>query len=297
MAAVSVIPSGKALAADISGVDLYKQLGDTTFKLILDAWSQHLVLRFRGQSLSDPQLEQFSARLGALDRAPQYTAGTEVTVNSEFVTVISNVVQNGKPIGDLGNAEALWHTDMSYNEVPPMASALYALEIPPTGGETGFCNMYLAYETLPATLKKRVESLQCKHDASRNSTGGLRRGQPEVSRPRDAPGAVHPIVRTHPVTGRNALFLGRRLNGYIMWLAPEESEALLDELWAHSTRPELTWYQEWQLGDLILWDNRCVMHRRNAFDGSQRRIMHRTQLAGDKPVHVGPQAECTEQRA
>ena len=191
---------------------------------------------------------------------------------------------NGKPIGDLGNSEALWHTDMSYNDVPPMASALYALEIPPTGGETGFCNMYLAYENLPAPLKERAESLQCKHDSSRNSTGGLRRGQPENTTPRDAPGAVHPLVRTHPVTGRNALFLGRRLNAYIVGLDPQESESLLDTLWAHATKPEYTWYQEWRLGDLILWDNRCVMHRRNAFDGTQRRIMHRTQLGGDRPV-------------
>ncbi len=297
MCTVSVILSGKALAADIRGVDLSKKLDDATLKLILDAWSQHLVLRFRGQRLSDPQLEQFSARLGVLDRAPQYTAGTEVTVKSEFVAVISNVLQNGKPIGDLGNAEALWHTDMSYNEAPPMASALYALEIPPKGGETGFCNMYLAYETLSAPLKKRIEGLQCKHDSSRNSTGGLRRGQPEATTPRDAPGAVHPIVRTHPVTGRNALFLGRRLNGYIMGLVPEESEALLDELWVHATKPELTWYQEWQVGDLILWDNRCVMHRRNAFDGSQRRIMHRTQLAGDKPGYVRVQAVRAKQSA
>ncbi len=297
MATVSVIPSGKALAADVRGVDLSRKIDAATFKLIVDAWSQHLVLRFRGQSLTDPQLEQFSARLGSLDRAPRYTAGTVVTVNSEFVAVISNVVENGKPIGDLGNAEALWHTDMSYNEVPPMASALYALEIPASGGETGFCNMYLAYETLPAALKRRVEGLQCKHDSSRNSTGGLRSGQPEVTTPRDAPGAVHPLVRTHPVTGRNALFLGRRLNAYIVGLEQQESEALLDELWAHSTRPELTWYQEWQLGDLILWDNRCVMHRRNAFDGSQRRIMHRTQIAGDRPVYIRAQVEHAEQRA
>ena len=297
MSTVSVIPSGKALAADIRGVDLSKKLDDATFKVIVDAWSQHLVLRFRGQSLSDPQLEQFSVRLGALDRAPHYTAGTVVTVKSEFVAVISNVVENGKPIGDLGNAEALWHTDMSYNELPPMASALYALEIPPSGGETGFCNMYLAYETLSAALKRRVEGLRCKHDASRNSTGGLRSGQPEATTPRDAPGAVHPLVRTHPVTRRNALFLGRRLNAYIMGLEQQESEALLDELWAHSTRPELAWYQEWQLGDLILWDNRCVMHRRNAFDGSQRRIMHRTQIAGDKPVYIRAQVERAEQRA
>ncbi len=284
MTTVSVIPTGKALGADIRGVNLAENIDAANFKALLDAWSKHLVLRFRGQKLSDPDLERFSARLGPLDRAPHYTAGTEVTVKSDFVTVISNVMLNGKPIGDLGNSEALWHTDMSYNDVPPMASALYALEIPPTGGETGFCNMYLAYENLPAPLKERVESLQCKHDSSRNSTGGLRRGQPEITTPRDAPGAVHPLVRTHPVTGRNALFLGRRLNAYIVGLEPAESESLLDTLWAHATKPEYTWYQEWKLGDLILWDNRCVMHRRNAFDGSQRRIMHRTQLGGDRPV-------------
>lgn len=290
MSAISVVPSGKALAADIRGVNLAEDLDAATFKKIVDAWSEHLVLRFRGQKLSDPDLERFSARLGPLDRAPQYTPGTEVTVKSDYVTVISNVVVNGKPIGDLGNAEALWHTDMSYNEAPPMASALYALEIPPTGGETGFCNMYLAYENLPSALRKRVEGLQCKHDSSRNSTGGLRRGQPENTTPRDAPGAVHPLVLTHPVTGRNALFLGRRLNAYIVSLEPQESESLLDALWAHATKPEYTWYQEWQLGDLILWDNRCVMHRRNAFDGSARRIMHRTQLGGQKPVFAGARA-------
>ena len=297
MSTVSVIPSGKALGADVRGVDLSAKLDDATFETILDEWSQHLVLRFRGQRLSDPQLEQFSARFGVLDRAPTYTAGTEVTVKSDFVTVISNVMLNGKPIGDLGNSEALWHTDMSYNESPPMASALYALEIPSAGGETGFCNMYLAYESLPAALKKRVENLQCKHDASRNSTGGLRGGMPANTTPRNAPGAVHPIVRTHPVTGGNALFLGRRLYAYIPGLELEESEALLDQLWAYATKPEFTWYQEWKVGDLILWDNRCVMHRRNSFDAAERRIMHRTQLAGDKPVFAMPQATAAAQPA
>jgi taurine dioxygenase len=283
---INVIPTGKALGADIKGVDLSEPLDATTLKSVIDAWSQHLVLRFRGQRLSDPQLERFSAQLGKLDAAPIYTAGTRVNVDSDFVTVISNVKIDGKPIGDLGDGESLWHTDMSYNETPPMASALYALEIPATGGETGFNNMYLAYETLPDRLKRRIEGMQCKHDASRNSTGGRRGNYPDVTNPKDAPGAIHPIVRTHPVTGRDALFLGRRLNAYIMGLSVEDSEALLDELWAHVTKPELTWYQEWQVGDLILWDNRCVMHRRDAFDGSQRRIMHRTQIAGDKPVYT-----------
>jgi taurine dioxygenase len=283
---IKVIPSGKALTADIEGVDLREPLDDRTLQSILDAWSEHLVLRFRGQQLTDPDLERFSARLGKLDPAPMYTAGTRVNVDSDFVTVISNVKVDGKPIGDLGDGESLWHTDMSYNPIPPMASALYALEIPTSGGETGFNNMYLAYETLPETLKRRIDGLQCKHDASRNSTGGRRGDYPEVVTPKDAPGAVHPLVRTHPVTGRDALFLGRRLNAYIMGLELKDSEALLDELWAHATQDAFTWYQEWQVGDLVLWDNRCVMHRRNAFDGSQRRIMHRTQIAGDKPVRA-----------
>lgn len=294
MQAISVIPSGKALAADISGVDLSAVLDEQTFRQVMDAWSQHLVLRFRGQRLTDPQLEQFSARLGVLDRAPQSAVRKTVTVKSDCVAVISNVVQDGKPIGGLGNAEALWHTDMSYNDLPPMASALYALEVPPSGGETGFCNMYLAYDTLPTSLKQRAEGLKCKHDASRDSTGGLRIGQVEVTSARDAPGAVHPLVRTHPVTGRNALFLGRRRNAFIMGLAPEESEALLDELWAHATKPEFTWHQEWRVGDLILWDNRCVMHRRNSFDNSQRRVMHRTQIKGDRPVFVSREAKSVE---
>lgn len=297
MNTIKVIPSGKALGADVTGVDLSKDLDDASFKAILDAWSQHLVLRFRGQTLSDPELERFSARFGVLDRAPTYTAGTEVTVKSDFVTVISNVKLNGKPIGDLGNAEALWHTDMSYNEIPPMASALYSLEIPASGGETGFSNMYMAYELLPDSLKRRVESLQCKHDASRNSTGGLRGGMPANTTPRDAPGAVHPIVRTHPVTGRSALFLGRRLYAYIPGLELAESEALLDELWSYATRPEIEWYQDWKLGDLIMWDNRCVMHRRNSFDATERRIMHRTQLAGERPFFAGRQAQSAVQTA
>src|SRR5438132_1160628 len=137
--------------------------------------------------------------------------------------------------------------DMTYNDVPPMGSALYALEVPPSGGDTGFANMYLAYETLPLALKARVETLQCKHDASRNSAGGIRRGMPEKVDLVNGPGAIHPLVRTHPVTGRNALFLGRRRNAYIVGLPVEESEALLDELWAHATQPRFTWHHQWRV--------------------------------------------------
>jgi taurine dioxygenase len=283
MSSIRVIPSGQSLGADIEGVNIAGPLTDEQVLEISDAWHQHLVLRFRNQRLTDPQLEAFSARFGLLDRAPVYKLGTRVDVESEFVTVISNVKQNGVPIGDLGDGEAVWHTDMSYNEAPPMASALHALEIPETGGETGFANMYEAYQSLPSSLKQRIATLTCRHDASRNSAGELRGNHRDITDPREAPGAIHPLVIRHPATGRPALFLGRRRNAYIIGLSLEESEALLNELWAVATREELSWYQNWALYDTVMWDNRCTMHRRNAFDGSQRRIMHRTQIAGARP--------------
>jgi len=283
MSKVKVISSGKALSADIEGVDLSKALDAASLASIVEAWSAHLVLRFRGQKLSDPDIERFSALLGPLDKAPTYSKGVRTDVGSDFVTVISNVVVNGVAIGDLGNAEALWHTDMSYNEIPPMASALYSLEIPPVGGETGFCNMYQAWETLPQDLRQRVSGRLCVHDSSTNSVGGLRGGHEAVTDVTKTPGARHPMVITHPVTKRECLFLGRRRNAYIVGLPINESEKLLDAVWAHTTKKELSWYQEWQVGDLILWDNRCVMHRRDDFDPNSRRIMHRTQIAGSKP--------------
>jgi taurine dioxygenase len=280
---LTTTPSGAALAADIAGVDLAQTLDDASFGAIERAWMDHLVLRFRGQTLDDDQLMRFSARFGKLDRAPVQAAGVTEARTNEWVTIISNVKVGGKPIGGLGNYESLWHTDMSYNEEPPIASLLYAHEVPPSGADTGFCNMYRAYETLAPELKARVQGLTCKHDSARNSVGELRRGFSDNADPRETPGAVHPIVRTHPVTKRKALFLGRRRSAYVTGLALADSEALLDQLWAHATQPENCWYQQWRVGDLILWDNRCVMHRRDGFDDTARRVMHRTQICGDRP--------------
>ena len=291
---VRVQPTGAALGADIEGVDLAQPLSAEIVGAIKQAWSDHLVLRFRGQRLDDEQLMRFSAHFGELDWAPIIAAlrvkirGEDRYVDSaeegrQYISVISNVIENGKAIGALGAYEAIWHTDMSYNPEPPCASALYALEVPPSGGDTGFANMYLAYETLPEELRRRVEGRLCRHDASRNSAGELRRGFTEVSDPRQAPGADHPIIRTHPITGRRTIFLGRRRNAYIQGLALEESEQLLAALWAHATRSGLTWYQQWRVGDLVLWDNRCAMHRRDEFDPNSRRLMHRSQIKGDRP--------------
>ncbi len=291
---VTVRPTGAAVGADIEGVDLAQPLPPATVAAIKQAWSDRLVLRIRGQNLDDDQLMRFSALFGELDLAPVIAAarvkvpGEERYVDTveegqRYVSVISNIIENGVAIGALGAYEAIWHTDMSYNPEPPIGSALYSLEVPPAGGDTGFANMYLAYDTLPVELRQRVEGRSCRHDSSRNSAGELRRGMSEVTDPRTAPGADHPIIRTHPVTGRKALFLGRRRNAYVQGLDLAGSEALLDALWAHATRRELTWYQQWRVGDLILWDNRCVMHRRDEFDPNTRRLMHRTQIKGDRP--------------
>lgn len=291
---VAVRPTGAALGADIDGVDLENELSPTTIDAIKQAWSDYLVLRFRGQHLDDDQLMRFSALFGELDFAP-VIAASRVKIRGEdryvdsageghrYISIISNIVENGVAIGALGAYEAIWHTDMSYNPEPPIGSALYALEVPPSGGDTGFANMYLAYETLPDDLRRRVEGRLCRHDSSRNSAGELRRGCTDVTDPREAPGADHPIVRTHPVTQRKALFLGRRCNSYVQGLELDDSERLLDALWEHATRAQLTWYQQWRVGDLVLWDNRCVMHRRDEFDPASRRLMHRSQIKGDRP--------------
>ena len=173
---------------------------------------------------------------------------------------------NGEPIGSLGDGEAVWHTDMSYLDVPPKASMLYALEVPPTGGNTSFCTMYGVYEALPAALKERIAGLKIKHDGTYNSGGYVRQGVTPTDDPRISPGAVHPLVCTHPATGRRMLYLGRRRNAYLVGLELAESEALLDELWEFVDAPQFAWEHVWRVGDLVLWDNRCTMHRRDAFD-------------------------------
>ena len=279
---ITVIATGASLGADIVGVDLSKRIDSVTFKAIEDAWHQHLVLRFRGQQLDDPGLLRFARLFGELDKAPIH-AGHEVEDPFPEITVMSNIKVNGQAIGNLGHYEAVWHTDMSYNERTPIGSLLYSIEVPAIGGDTGFANMYAAYDTLPVELKRAIVGLQCRHDSSRNSAGELRKGQNEVTDPREAPGAVHPIIRTHPATHRNALFLGRRRNACIIGLRLAESEELLDKLWAHASQRRFAWYQKWKVGDLIMWDNRCAMHRRDAFDPESRRLMHRTQVRGDKP--------------
>ena len=273
--AMEIEPLPYALGAYVCGVDL-RRLTAATFAAIREAWLEHLVIVIRGQQLTDDDLMAFSARFGVLDDVPPVSKGQKPRYN-RHVSVVSNIVENGVPIGALGDDEVIWHSDTSYRECPPSASVLYGLEIPPAGGNTGFSNMYLALETLPAELRDRIDTLTVKNDTTYNAGGQLREGYMPVSDVRACPGATHPIVRTHPDTRRNSLYLGRRRNAYIHGLEILESEALLDTLWAHATQDFLAWHHAWQPGDVAVWDNRCVMHHRDPFEASARRVMHRAQ--------------------
>jgi taurine dioxygenase len=268
----------EALGAEVRGVDLSQPIAPRLFAQIRAAWLEHMVLRFCGQKLTGPQLLAFSRNFGELDPPGPNPLGRPFLPDHPEMNVISNIREGGVPIGGLGDGEAIWHADMTYVERPPMAAILYAIEIPPAGGDTYWANMVLAYDALAAALKRRVEGLEAVHDATYNSAGAMRKGYNEVTDPRTAPGARHRLVRTHPETGRRSLFLGRRRNSYIVGLELEESERLLDELWRHATQPQFTFRQQWRVGDVMVWDNRCTLHRRDAFDPSARRLLHRTQI-------------------
>ena len=280
---ISVTPITPAVGAEISGVDL-AGLRDDDFAVIERAWHRHAVLLLRGQKLTDDDLLAFSRRFGDLDPPPNQEHGRQSPPGYPDVYVVSNVLdEKGEPIGALGAGEAVWHTDMSYVDVPPDASMLYGLEIPPSGGNTWLLSMQAAWAGLPEPLKARLRGRRIKHDGTYNSGGYLRQGVTPTDDPHKAPGAWHPAVCIHPVTGVPALYLGRRRNSYVEGLSQADSDALLDTVWEAATRPEFAYEHKWRVGDLLLWDNRSTMHRRDPFDANTRRLMHRTQIKGTKP--------------
>ena len=279
-----IIPIGEMIAADIQDANLSQPLDDVSIAAITEAWNENLVLRFRNQHLSDADLIRFSSYFGELDPPGPNPYG--VTFLPEFpeINVISNVKDDtGVPIGNLGDGEAVWHADMTYIDNPPEAGILYALEVPVGQGDTYFANMVAAYNDLPSDLRGAIEGKTLIHDAAHNSAGMLRKGYEEITDVKLTPGARHPLAYEDQ-HGRVSLFLGRRPHAYIVGMEESDSDSLLDALWAHATQPKYSWHNEWQKGDLVMWQNRMVMHRRDAFDPSTRRVMHRTQLKGKSPI-------------
>ncbi len=241
---LKVVPTGSD-GARIEGIDL-RTAATAEIDVVMQAWYHHDVQIFLGQQLSDEHLLALTRRFGAL-----------------------------------GDGEALWHTDISYAALPPDASMLFALEIPATGADTCFASMKAALEKVPVPLRMRIATLDIKPDGTYDSGGNLRKGDALSTDPRSSTGTPHPIVIEHPVSGDRALYLGWRRNAYVMGLEPDESERLLDQLWRCVDAS--VYLHRWTLGDLVLWDNRTTMHRRDPFDPRSRRVMHRTQIKGTSP--------------
>ena len=295
---LEVVPTGKAAGAEIRGVDLSRPVPSELAEALRQAWTDHLVLLFRGQRLTPEQYlaaaqifgtPQVGAAKAYYDKAGKKSRSHSLGVPE--VSVLSNLDENGNPVernDGLGSLEVVWHSDNSYIEKPPAGSTLYSLEIPDDGtGRTSFNNQYRAYDELPDDLKRAIEGKRSKQDATRNSAGVLRPGVTKPERPEDVPGPMHPLIRRHPVSGKKALYLGRRRvwpSQYIEGLSNAESEALLDKLWAHATQDDYRWTHEWRVGDFLVWDNRCAMHYRDPVNAAQRRVMWRSQFQGEEVI-------------
>lgn len=242
---------------------------------IREAWRRHPVLVFHDCDLTPPDLVTFGALFGTPVPVPTQEDLVDTTGLPPEIMIVSNIVENGRRLGHLGGGDLSWHTDMCYVPEPALASALFAVEVPKDHGATWFLDMRDVYDRLPGQLRARVETLTCKHDDSRTAAGDLRHGRAHVTDITTSTGAVHPLVRTRPGDPRKALYLGRRLNSYVPGLQLAESEALLDELWAYCA--DLGRAHRWRAGDLVVWDNRVMMHRRDAIPDGERRLMQRIQ--------------------
>src|SRR5580658_10613638 len=254
---VTVSPFAAGLGADISGVDIREPLSTVDRDAIRKAWLDNLVLRFRGQKMTDAQHMAFTRQFGELEFNPAALIAKQYGINTQTdgrkseippeISVISNIIEGGKAIGGLGDGEAFWHTDSSFVDAPPAASLLRSLECPPpsAGGSTYFLNCYSAYDDLPAETKKRIDGMTMIHAATHSSGGKAHKGFETVEDVSKVPGARQPMVRTHPETGKKSLFLGRRINAYVIGLSVADSEALLDALWDNTTQEKFTWRQDW----------------------------------------------------
>jgi taurine dioxygenase len=287
--AIEIIPTGAMLGAEVRGIDVSQPIDDADARALRDALAKHLVLLFRDQSISVTDHIRFANSFGDLGSIADTLLGMgkrEYQPNEipECVSVISNIKVDGKAIGSLGDGECFWHTDSCFVESPPSASLLYSVEIPPDGGNTAFLDMVDALETLPPALRSQIEGRRIRHSQVYDSTGAKRPQYDEVADITQAPGPEHPIVRSIPESGKQCLYLGRRLSSYVVGLPVEESEDLLDALWEHTVQEPRIWSHQWQRGDLLVWDNRLTMHPRDPFDPASRRRLHKVQVAGERPV-------------
>jgi taurine dioxygenase len=277
VAPIAVAPIAGAIGAEISGIDLSQELPDETVAAIRDALLDHLVVFFRDQELTPRQIMVFARRFGAPVTYP-FVKGLD-----DFPEITPIL----KREGDRSNFGGLWHSDTVYQEVPPMGTILYGIEIPPYGGDTEFANQYLAYETLSAPLRGFLDGLKAVNVSGK---GAVQKTRDELMKQApsgmkgDELSARHPVVRTHPETGRKALYVNGAHTSHFDGMSEEESAPILEYLFRHQVKAEFTCRFRWETGSLAFWDNRCAQHNPiNDYHGF-RRLMHRVTLAGDVPV-------------
>lgn len=270
-----VRPLSSALGAEISGVDLSKPLSDAIFKAIHDVWLKHQVILFREQSLSEDQQIAFAARFGELQPV-RTTPG--LYKKNPYVLMVTNVVIDGQK-GALPDGEMQFHSDQCYYENPAMATMLFGIEVPPSGGDTLFSSATGVYDSLSDGMKRRLDGLQALNVYDYGNGSTIKSDKVDEN----APKFVHPVVRTHPETGRKGLYVNRLMTHHILGLPQAESDALLEELFKQIERPEFLYSHKWHVGDLVMWDNRCALHARTDFDPGTRRMMRRVTVKGDRP--------------
>lgn len=279
---LSIRPVQGNFVADVAGVDLAKPVDEATMTALRRALADRSVLVFRGQALTEPQHIDFSRRFGTLHI---HTAKHYLLPDFPEILVLSNRGEKGTT--PVENGGAYWHSDVSYTERPPLGSLLYALEVPPTGGDTLYADMFAAYDTLPEATKRRIHGLKAIHryaDRYAKMQEGGKRPALTKEQLSSVPDVVHPVVRTHPDNGRKALFVNEGFTVGIQGLSEAEGRALLDDLLAHATQDRFVYAHKWRKGDLVFWDNRSTQHRATQYDVSFVRAMHRTTVEGQIPV-------------
>jgi taurine dioxygenase len=264
-----------ALGAEILGIDLRDPIDDALKQNFLDAWHQHLILLLRDQTLDEDAQVRFAEAFGTLAKT---TSGRAFSVKHPSVMLVSNIREDGKPIGALPDGEMHFHTDQCHQATPAKATMLYAIEIPRTGGNTLFANAYAAYETLPEDIRRRIAGRRALNAYTADTM--LRSANYD-----DAKSSCwHPVVRTHPATGRKALYVNRLMTREIEGLPLEESDAILQKLFDHQEQPKFVYEHVWRVGDILMWDNRCTLHARSDFSAGERRLLRRVTILGEKPV-------------
>jgi taurine dioxygenase len=281
-------PLDDSFACEVLGLRLWEPLDDGTVDELRDLWAHHPVLVFRRQALSEHELADFSALFGPLERVVR-TDWASPTVPE--IGLISNLKDgHARPIGGLGDGEIQWHSDQSYMMNPATGAMLYALELPPDGGTTSWVDLCAAYAGLPDRLKRVVEGRRAVFSYVKRLAGyqGVDRAISEEAK-RKTPPVLHPLVHTHPVTGRKALYLDSTMTIGIDGVDDTSGSALLDEVYAFATRPEFVYRHHWRVGDVVMWDNGFTMHRREPFDPAARRLMKRTTIFLSRERHIVPE--------